>query len=280
MPVAIVTGSAQGIGRAVALRLSNDGFSIMLADIAAQQAAMEEVVAQIIATGRQAHCVAVDVSNQDQVEASIVETVKVFGELNVMVANAGILDTTPVLKISLEQWEKTMSVNVRGVFLCHTAAARQMIKQGRGGKLIAAGSISGYRPSGKCPAYCTSKWAVRGFTQTCAIELGKYGITANSYCPGSVPTNMSLQFAERLGREQGVSDPKEMYEKSSHRISALPVDLETQDIAGLVSFLAGKDSNRITGQSLICDGGKCMVNQVYGVSPNCGIIYRDFLLLT
>lgn len=256
MTVAIITGAAQGIGKAIALRLSDDGFNVVIADIAPQRAAMEALVAQIVANGRKAHCVDVDVSKQDQVETMVSETVKVFNEVNVMVANAGILDTTGVLDISLEQWERTMSVNVRGVFLCHKTAAKQMIKQGKGGKLIAACSISGYRPSGKCPSYCTSKWAVRGFTQTCALELGQYGITANAYCPGSVPTPMSLQFAERLGREQGIADPEEMYKRSSHRISALPVDLETTDIAALVSFLAGKDSNRITGQSLICDGGE------------------------
>ncbi|KIW17973.1 hypothetical protein PV08_05168 [Exophiala spinifera] len=255
MPVAIITGAAQGIGKAIALRLSEDGFSVVIGDIAPQLDAMKQLVAQIVTSGRKAHCVTVDVSRQDEVEALVAETVKVFQEVNVMIANAGILDTAGVLDISVERWERTMSVNVRGVFLCHTIAAKQMVKQGMGGKLIAACSISGYRPSGKCPAYCTSKWAVRGFTQTCALELGQYGITANAYCPGSVPTPMSLQFAERLGKEQGVSDPEEIYKKSSHRLSALPVDLKTEDIAGLVSFLSGKDSNHITGQSLICDGG-------------------------
>lgn len=256
MPVAIVTGSASGIGRAIAFRLSDDGFSVVIADVPAQKAASEEVVARITATGGQAHLITVDVSNQDQVEEMVAETVQVFGELNVMVSNAGILDTTPVLEISLEKWERTMSVNVRGVFLCHTTAARQMVKQGKGGKLIAACSTSGFRPSGQCPAYCTSKWAVRGFTQTCAVELGKYGITANAYCPGSVPTNMSVQFARKLGKDTGNADAEENYKKSAYRVSALQVDLQTEDIAALVSFLAGTDSNRITGQSMICDGGE------------------------
>ncbi|RMZ68346.1 acetoin reductase [Pyrenophora seminiperda CCB06] len=257
MPVAIVTGSVQGIDKTIAFRLSNDGFDVVIADMGSKQPLMMDVVTQITSKGKKAHWIEVDVSKQDEVEALVAKTVKVFGELNVMVANAGILDTTGILEISLEAWERTMSVNVRGIFLCHRTAARQMIKQGKRGKLIAASSISGYRPSGKAPAYCTSKWAVRGLTQTCALELGQHGITANSYCPGSVPTPMSLQFAERLGKEQGITDPEEMYKKSSHRTSALPVDLETEDIAALVSFLAGKDSNRITGQSLICDGGKC-----------------------
>ncbi|OAL36773.1 hypothetical protein AYO20_03828 [Fonsecaea nubica] len=256
MPVAIVTGAASGIGRAIALRLADDGFNVMIADIPPQQAASEGVVEEITAKGRKAHYVPVDVSNQEQVKAMVAETVKVFGEVNVMVSNAGILDTMPVLEISLERWERTMAVNLRGVFLCHTTAARQMVKQGKGGKLIAACSISGFRPSGQCPAYCTSKWAVRGFTQTCAVELGKYGITANAYCPGSVPTNMSKQFSEKLGKNVGSSDIDEAYEKSAYRVSALQVDLQTEDIAGLVSFLAGKDSDRITGQSMICDGGQ------------------------
>lgn len=259
MPVAIVTGSARGIGRMIALRLSSDGFDVVVADIASQKENIDQVVHKICGTGKRAHGVVADVSKMEDVDAMVTETVKVFGELDVMIANAGVLETTPVLELSLDQWERTMSVNVRGVFLCHTTAARQMIKQGKGGKLIAACSISGYRPSGKAPAYCTSKWAVRGFTQTCALELGQYGITANAYCPGSVFTDMSLQFAKRLGREQGITDAVEMFKVSAHRNNALNADLQTDDIAGLVSFLAGKDSNRITGQSIICDGGKIMV---------------------
>jgi meso-butanediol dehydrogenase/(S,S)-butanediol dehydrogenase/diacetyl reductase len=101
----------------------------------------------------------------------------------------------------------------------------------------------------------TIEWAVRGLTQTAALELGQYGITCNNYCPGSVKTDMSKVFAERLAKDQGASNVEEVYKTSSHRTNALGHELFPEDIAGLVSFLAGKDSRGMTGQSIICDGG-------------------------
>jgi meso-butanediol dehydrogenase/(S,S)-butanediol dehydrogenase/diacetyl reductase len=190
-----------------------------------------------------------------------------------MVANAGLLETSSLLEMTVERWDRTYAVNTRGVFLCYSLAARQMVKQGSGGKLIAACSISGYRPSGKAPAYCSSKWAVRGLTQSAALEFGEYGITVNAYCPGSVKTGMSTVFAERLKKDRekeaaGTATPStngaaaaassvdEVYKTSSHRKNALNQELFPEDIAGLVSFLASKDSSRMTGQTIICDGGK------------------------
>ncbi|OCK75227.1 acetoin reductase family protein [Lepidopterella palustris CBS 459.81] len=255
MPVAIVTGASRGIGRAIAIRLAEDGFSVVVNDIHFQQELIDKVVAEIKEKGLKAHGVAADVSNEQQVQSMVDETVATFGELNVMVANAGILETSPLLEMTVEKWDRTYAINTRGVFLCHTISAKQMIKQGKGGKLIAACSISGYRPSGKAPAYCSSKWAVRGLTQTAALEFGPYGITVNSYCPGSVKTDMSLVFAERLAKEKGLANVEEVYKTSSHRTNAIQHELFPEDIAGLVSFLAGKDSNGMTGQSIICDGG-------------------------
>jgi len=186
------------------------------------------------------------------------DTVAKFEALNVMVANAGILETTPLLELSVGQWDwdRSMAINLRGVFLCFQVSAKQMIAQGGGGKLIAVCSISGYRPSGKAPAYCSSKWGVRGLTQTAALELGAHGITVNSYCPGSVKTGMSIVFAERLAKERGETNVEEVYKTSNHRTNALGQELLPENIAGLVSFLAGKDSSHMTGQSIICDGGK------------------------
>jgi len=255
MPVAIVTGSSGGIGRGIALRLADDGFDVVVNDIAPKQADIDAVVAEITAKGKSAIGIPADVSNKTQVEALVAGTVEKFGALNVMVANAGILETTPLLELSVEQWDRSMAINLRGVFLCTQIAALQMIKQGGGGKIIPACSISGYRPSGKAPAYCSSKWGVRGFTQTAALELGAHGITVNSYCPGSVKTGMSRVFAERLAKERGEADVEEVYKSSKHRTNALGQELFPENIAGLVSFLAGKDSSHMTGQSIICDGG-------------------------
>jgi meso-butanediol dehydrogenase/(S,S)-butanediol dehydrogenase/diacetyl reductase len=175
-----------------------------------------------------------------------------------MVANAGILEVTPMLELTVDQWDRTMGINLRGVFLCDQAAARQFIKQGTPGRIINACSVSGYRPSGKAPAYCTSKWGVRGLTQTAAMEFGKYGITVNSYCPGSVKTDMSLVFATRLKKEAAEQGKtvEEVYKASPHRGNALNKELFPEDIAGLVSFFASKDGQHMTGQTIIMDGGK------------------------
>lgn len=256
MPAAIVTGASRGIGKGIAIRLAQDGFDVVVNDIASQKAAIEDTVAEIRSSGAKAHGFVADVSSKDQVEAMVAETVEKFGQLNVMVANAGILETTPLLELEVNQWDRVMAINIRGVFLCYQIAALQMIKQKTGGKLIGACSVSGYRPSGKAPAYCTSKWAVRGLTQTAALELGEHGITVNAYCPGSVKTDMSLVYAQRLAKDNAGKDPEEVYKSSSHRKNAINHELFPEDIAGLVSFFAGKDSNRMTGQTIIMDGGK------------------------
>lgn len=266
MPVAIVTGASRGIGRGIAKRLSEDGFDVIVNDIEPQASAIEEVVQHIASQGRKAKGHAADVSNQAQVQGLVAAAVDSFGSLDVMVANAGILECTPLLELSVDQFDRTMAINLRGVFLCYQTAAHQFIKQGTGGKLIGACSISGYRPSGKAPAYCTSKWGVRGLTQTAALELGEHGITVNAYCPGSVKTDMSRVFAERLAKEQtSGANVDDVYKSSSHRKNALNKELYPEDIAGLVSFLASKDSNRMTGQTMICDGGKT----TFDVSARC-----------
>lgn len=262
MPVAIVTGSSGGIGRGIANRLAEDGFEVVINDIAPRRSNIDEVVAELQAKGHKAHGIVADVSSQSDVEAMVAETVQKFGELNVMVANAGVLETSSLLEMTVEKWDRTYAINTRGVFLCYTTAAKQFIRQDSGGKLIGACSISGYRPSGKAPAYCSSKWAVRGLTQTAALEFGEYGITVNAYCPGSVKTDMSLVYAERLAREKakevtnGAShNVEDVYKSSSHRKNAINQELFPEDIAGLVSFLASKDSSKMTGQTIICDGG-------------------------
>ena len=262
MPVAIVTGSSRGIGRGIALRLASDGFDILVNDIDRQKSDIDAVVSEIKEAGGKAIGYVADVSQQAQIEAMVQEAVEKFGELNVMVANAGVLETSTLLEMTVERWDRTLAINTRGVFLSYVTAAKHMIKQGKGGKLIGACSITGYRPSGKAPAYCTSKWAVRGLTQTAALEFGQYGISVNAYCPGSIKTNMSTVFAEKLVRDQeqltgktGMS-AEETYLSSGHRKNALNKEILPEDMAGLISFLAGKDSSGMTGQTIIYDGGE------------------------
>ncbi|EUC58399.1 3-ketoacyl-(acyl-carrier) reductase [Rhizoctonia solani AG-3 Rhs1AP] len=165
---AIVTGAAQGIGRAVALKLATSGVDVTVADIPSKQDALDQVVKEIQASGRKAIAVTGDVSKESDVQAFVQKTVEAFGGLDIMVANAGINKTYSVLEH--DGFDKIMNVNVKGVLYCYRAAAVQMIKQGRGGRIIGASSRAGVIGEGNNAAYCASKFAVRAITQTAALE--------------------------------------------------------------------------------------------------------------
>ncbi|CAK7237125.1 hypothetical protein SBRCBS47491_009869 [Sporothrix bragantina] len=254
MPTAIVTGASQGIGKAVALRLAQDGFDIALNDMATSRAGLESVGAEIISLGRRAIITTGDVSQEQDVQRIVDDAVANLGELNVMVANAGIMRMAGLLELTVEDFDRVQAVNVRGVFLCYQKAAAQMIKQGKGGRIIGACSISGYRPQPAALAYGVSKFAVRGLTQAAAQDIAKHNITVNAYCPGIVKTAMwdhiDSVFAKKLNVPPGFA-----FEKSVAERSAMGKPSSPEDIAGCVSFLAGKDAAMITGQSLIIDGG-------------------------
>ncbi|KAK7063327.1 L-2,3-butanediol dehydrogenase [Favolaschia claudopus] len=166
--IALVTGAAQGIGRAIALRLATDGFDVAINDISSKAAELEGVKAEIVGLGRRSAVLFADVSADADVKAMK------LGGLDVMVANAGICKARASLLDS--EMGRTMAINLRGVFLCYQHAARQMIKQGRGGRLIGYPIL---------PDYSASKFAVRGLTQAAAGEFGKHGITVNAYAPAA-----------------------------------------------------------------------------------------------
>jgi len=173
-----------------------------------------------------------------------------------MVANAGIIVVKRLLEVSVAEWDKVQSVNVRGVMLCYREAAKQMIKQGKGGKIIGACSTAAFRPSGNTVAYSTSKWAVRGLTQAAALEFAPHNINVNAYAPGPVDTSMwqeiDARLAERNGLEKGVA-----FQQSIEARTALKRAQTPEDIANLVSFLASAKARNMTGQSVLCDAGIC-----------------------
>jgi meso-butanediol dehydrogenase/(S,S)-butanediol dehydrogenase/diacetyl reductase len=250
---AIVTGAARGIGRAIAIRLAQDGFAVTVADLPAASDEMRSLVAEIEAFGGAAQAQPLDVSELDQVEAAVSRHVDTFGRLDVMVANAGIAVTAPLLETSADQWQRIMTVNLAGVFHSYQAAARQMVQQGTGGRLIGAASVAAHRGGIWQGAYSASKFGVRGLTQSVAQELAPHGITANVYSPGVVHTPMwesiDDEMTQRLGTPTGSAMEKMR--------AAIPLGrLETpNDVAGVVSFLASGDAAYITGQSIVVDGG-------------------------
>lgn len=178
-------------GRAIALRLANDGFSVCVNDVAANRANVEKVVQEIQdIPGRKAYGHIADVSRLEEVEKMIDTSVEVLGPLNVMVANAGIAQVKPALDLTPSDLEKMFQVNVFGLFNCYQAAAKQMIKQGGGGQIIGAASIVSFKPFALLTHYSASKYAVRGFTIGLAMELAEHKITVNAYAPGVVGTGM------------------------------------------------------------------------------------------
>lgn len=251
--VALVTGASRGIGKAIALRLADDGLDVAINDIAANKAGAEAVAAEIRAKGRRSAVALADVSVEAEVQGMVDAVAGELGKLDVMVANAGIANVASLLEVSLETWERIMAVNLRGVFLSYTSAARQMIKQGGGGKIIGAASIVAHRPFALLGPYSASKWAVRGLTQAAAMEWAKHKITVNAYCPGIVGTDMWELIDEKLAKEEGMQKG-EALKKYSESIALGRVSVP-EDVAQFVSYLASADSDYMTGQSVMIDGG-------------------------
>ncbi|KAH7905358.1 hypothetical protein BJ138DRAFT_786445 [Hygrophoropsis aurantiaca] len=244
--IALVTGAAQGIGQAIALQLANDGFDVALNDVPSKKSQLDAVAQMVNATGHNALVVCADVSIEEDVVAMIKAAVEVLGGLDVMVANAGISGSPSPLVDTLKLGDKLFAINARGVYLCYKHAAKQMIAQGRGGRIIGASSAAGKRAFPLNAIYCASKFAVRGLTQSAASELGKYGITVNSYAPGIIDTPM-LQALDGQGDKDAIAAA----------VAATPTSYmgKPEDIAGIVSYLASKEAHFITGQSFSVDGG-------------------------
>jgi meso-butanediol dehydrogenase/(S,S)-butanediol dehydrogenase/diacetyl reductase len=250
---AFVTGAAGGIGRAIAQRLADDGLAVTVADLPAVGGTLDEIAAELTAHGQGALALGVDVADADQVEASVASHVERFGGIDVMVANAGIAVTAPMIETTADQWRRTLDVNVSGVFHCYRAAARRMIAAGRGGRLIAAASVAAHRGGRWQGAYSASKFAVRGLSQSVAQELAEHGITVNVYSPGVVHTPMWASIDRDMTQRRGTAVGSEM----ASMVSLIPLGrLEVpDDVAGVVSFLASPDAGYITGQSIVVDGG-------------------------
>ncbi|MEZ0584586.1 (S)-acetoin forming diacetyl reductase [Erwinia sp. STN24] len=249
--VALVTGSGQGIGKAIALRLAKDGFAVAVADYNSQTA--RQVADEIASAGGKAIAVTVDVSKRDQVIAAVEQARKELGGFDVIVNNAGIAPTTPIEEITAEMVDKVYDINLKGVIWGMQAAIQAFKAEGHGGKIINACSQAGHVGNPELAIYSSSKFAVRGLTQTAARDLAPLGITVNAYCPGIVKTPMwdeiDRQVSEAAGKPLGYGTAEFAKRITLGRLS------EPEDVSACVSFLAGPDSDYMTGQSLLIDGG-------------------------
>jgi meso-butanediol dehydrogenase / (S,S)-butanediol dehydrogenase / diacetyl reductase len=252
--VAVVTGGAQGIGRAIARQLAQDGAAVAVADLNREGA--DAVAAEIERAGGTAAGMWVDVADEPSQRALVSDTVGRFGRLDVMVANAGIIQVKTLLEMSVEDWDRMFAINVRGVFLSFQAAARQLVAQGQGGRLLATASMAAKSGSPFQSHYQASKTALIGLVRSVAWELGPNGVTVNCYCPGIVDTDMWRYIDRERGRLLG-REPGELFKEMAGR-SPLGRTEVPEDVAPLVSFLASEGSRYITGQAINVCGGVVM----------------------
>ncbi|KAG1739912.1 uncharacterized protein EDB91DRAFT_1347266 [Suillus paluster] len=260
--IALITGSAQGIGRSIALRLARDGFDVALNDLPTKSPQLESVATEIESIGRQVCVVPADVTVNEQVKEMVGDAVTKLGGLDVMVANAGVVTVASLISSSVESWDHTSAVNARGPYLCYKYAAMQMIDQGRGGRIIGASSVVGKMAFPYSCSYAASKFAVRGLTQVAALELGKYGITVNAYAPGGIQTPMTKDMMDESGKAdfEGLIDDPVSREWITSLLENVPIKHvgQPEDIASIVSYLASKEAHFITGQCISVDGGISM----------------------
>lgn len=249
--VALVTGAGQGIGRGIALRLAKDGASLMLVDVNAE--ALEAVAAEVRALGRKVATFVADIADRAQVYEAIDQAERQLGGFDIIVNNAGIAQVQALADVTPEEVDRIMRINVQGTLWGIQAAAKKFIDRKQKGKIINASSIAGHDGFALLGIYSATKFAVRALTQAAAKEYASKGITVNAYCPGVVGTGMWTEIDQRFSDITG-APVGETYKKYVEGI-ALGRAETPDDVAGLVSYLAGPDSDYVTGQAILIDGG-------------------------
>jgi 3-oxoacyl-[acyl-carrier protein] reductase len=243
--VAIVTGAARGIGAAVAQRLSRDGFAIGVLDL--DETACVDTVGRVEADGGRALGVGVDVSDEESAAAAVARVAAELGPPTVLVNNAGITRDNLLFKMTTDDWDSVLQVHLRGAFLMTRATQAHMTNAGWG-RIVNLSSTSALGNRGQAN-YAAAKAGMQGFTKTLAIELGKFGVTANAIAPGFIVTEMTRATAERIG----VSF--EEFQEARAKETPVPRVGTPEDIAHAVSFFVSDGASFVTGQVLYVAGG-------------------------
>jgi NAD(P)-dependent dehydrogenase (short-subunit alcohol dehydrogenase family) len=251
--IALVTGGGSGIGEGICIRFAEEGAHIAVADIREEIA--NEVTKKIRTLGRDSIALKIDVSQRLEVEKTVEKIINYFGRIDILVNSAGISNIIPFIETTDEIWDNTISINLRGTFLCCQVVIQQMLKQGKG-KIINLSSQSGKRGTSWSAAYCASKAGIIGLTQSIATEFAPNRININAICPGIVFTPMWDKQLEDYGRKKNLL--KE--EVKDYLLSKIPLGYfaEPQEVANLAVFMASDESDYMTGQAINFTGGQEM----------------------
>ena len=243
--VAVVTGAARGIGAATALRLARDGNAVAVLDL--DEASCAGTVQAVEAAGGRAIAVGVDVSKADQVEAAVARVADELGPPTILVNNAGIIRDNLIFKMTEDEWDAVMNVHLKGAFLMTRACQAHMTAQ-KHGRIVNLSSSSAQGNRGQAN-YSAAKAGLQGFTKTLAIELGKFGVTANAVAPGFIQTDMTAATAARVG----VS----FEDFIAHSAQQIPVGRigQPDDIAATIAFLVSEEAGFVSGQVIYVAGG-------------------------
>jgi len=239
--VVIVTGSARGIGRAIAVGFGKEGARVVVADIRADQG--EETARMVTEAGGQGLFVFTDVSKKPEVETMVQKTLEAFGTIDVLVNDAGICPFHDFLTMPEELWERVLDVNLKGNFLCSQAVANVMVARGTRGRIISVGSISSMVGGAQQAHYCASKAGINLLIASMAISLGQYGITCNAVLPGPIATD--------INREDLTPEKREYFHQ---RIPIKGIG-DPEDVVGPVLFFASDEAAYCSGAQLVVDGG-------------------------
>jgi meso-butanediol dehydrogenase/(S,S)-butanediol dehydrogenase/diacetyl reductase len=254
--VVIVTGGAGGIGTEACRAIAAEGGKIVVADLDA--AAAESVAAEITADGGSATSVGVDVTDRSQVEAMVQTAVDAFGSLNVIFNNAGMNRPRSFMDVDEANFDEIVRVNTWGVILCTQEAARQMIAQGSGGKIINTGSIASRQGYWEFVPYCVAKFGTLAVTQATARGLIEHGITVNAFAPGVVDTPMWIGLNEDIRAiDNRAADADPMSEFATNTLIGRPAT--PAELAPFLVYLASDESDYMTGQMYMVDGGQILV---------------------
>ena len=270
--VALVTGAGgeHGFGRAIANRLAKEGADVAVNDVsinpystkANSWSGLEDVVTEIKAKGKNSIALVGDVSDSAQVDEMVQETIDHFGKIDILINNAGSRpgpDRVLLVDLTEEAFDEVQRINVKGTFLCTRAVARHMVQRQGPGKIVNISSTAGKRGLPRYAAYTASKFALVGFTQSVAHELGEYKINVNAICPGLAETERVIHIANAV-KPEGTNTDLHLRKMIEQRATVNPLGriTETEDIAKMAAFLCSEEANYLTGLALSVSGGDVM----------------------